>query len=106
MTVRSRLPNRRACEIFEFRCENIKYTASVGRYPDGRVSEIFINNGKAGSSSETNARDAAIIASIALQHGVEVDTIRSSISRASNGRALGPLGAVLDLLENPNGANG
>ena len=108
MQGRDRLAPRRQCENFEFSCQNIRYTASVGRFPDGRVAEIFINNGKAGSSSETNARDAAIVLSIALQHGVAVEDIRQSLSRDSQGRASSPIGTVLDIItgELPDGPHG
>ena len=106
MSDRVRLPNRRACENFEFECQGIRYTASVGRFPDGRVAELFINNGKAGSSSETNARDAAIVLSIALQHGVAIEDIRQSVSRDPRGQATSPIGTVLDLIEEQDGTNG
>ena len=40
----------------------------------------------------------AIVLSFALQHGAAIDAIRRALCRDSQGRALGPLGAALDLL--------
>jgi hypothetical protein len=45
---------------------------------------------------ETNARDAAIILSFALQHGANICKIAKALCRDSKGRALGPIGAALD----------
>jgi hypothetical protein len=71
----------------------------VGRFPnDGRIGELFLVNHKSGNQSDTNARDAAIILSFALQHGADIDAIRKALCRDSAGRALGPVGAALDVL--------
>jgi hypothetical protein len=59
---------------------------------------LFLSNHKAGNQSDTNARDAAILLSFALQHGADINTIRKALCRDSAGRALSPLGAALDLL--------
>jgi hypothetical protein len=37
------------------------------RFPDGRFAEVFLNVAKSGTSIENHARDAAIVASIALR---------------------------------------
>jgi hypothetical protein len=34
----------------------------------------------------------------ALQHGADLDAIRRALGRDSSGRALGPIGAALDIL--------
>jgi hypothetical protein len=52
---RERLPNRRASEIFSFELEGLRFTASVSRFPDGRIGELFVNNHKAGNQ-ETRTR--------------------------------------------------
>lgn len=57
-----------------------------------------MNNHKAGNQSDTNARDAAIILSFAVQHGADVEAIRRALCRDSQGRPLGPIAAALDLL--------
>ena len=99
MPNRKRLPNRRLSENFSFECCGLQYTATIGMAPDGSVSEIFLNNHKRGNQSDTNARDAAVVCSIALQYGVPLDTIREALMRDSSGHASGPLGCCLDILK-------
>jgi hypothetical protein len=98
MTARLRLPNRRASTFFDFTSMNMKFTASISRDADGNVAELFADNHKAGSAVGTLVRDAAIILSFALQHGADVEAIRKALCRDSSGRALGPIGAALDIL--------
>ena len=62
------------------------------------VGEIFLNNYKSNSAADTNARDSAIVCSIALQYGADIETIRKALCRDAHGRASGPLGAALDRL--------
>ena len=95
---RERLPNRRIGETFEFEVAGLRYAATVGRFPDGRIGEIFLNNHKSNSAADTNARDSAIVFSIAVQHGADVETIRRALCRDSHGDASGPLGEVLDCI--------
>jgi len=95
---RERLPNRRASETFQLQCNGLGYLATISRFSDGRLAEIFISNAKAGSHSDAAAKDAAVVASIALQHGVSVDVIRHALLRDSRGRASSPLGCALDLI--------
>ena len=98
MTTRQRLANRRASENFTFELDGLRYTATVSRMEDGRMAELFLNNHKAGNQSDTNARDAAIILSFALQYGADLGTIRDALSRDAAGKATGPVGAALDIL--------
>ena len=98
MSVREKLNNRRASLNFNFVCGNLHYVATVSFFEDGRLAEIFIGNGKAGSGTDTAAKDSAVVASIALQHGVAVDVIRRALLRDARGVASSPLGAALDLL--------
>ena len=93
-----RLPNRRLSEFFEFESMGLRFTASISRHPDGRILELFCDNHKAGSSMGTLVRDSAIMLSCALQHGVDIDAIRSALCRDSAAVALGPIGAALDFL--------
>jgi hypothetical protein len=95
---RERLPNRRQSETFNFECAGLRYTCTFGRFCDGRIAEIFLGNHKTNSSADTNARDSAIVASLALQCGADIETIRKALCRDSHGRASGPLGAALDRL--------
>jgi hypothetical protein len=98
MTARERLPNRRACESRTFELNGLWFSLTVSRFPDGRISELFLNNHKAGNQSDTNARDAAIIFSFAVQYGADADAIRKALCRDGEGRALGPIGQALDLI--------
>jgi hypothetical protein len=98
MTSRQRLPNRRASTTFELECGGLRYTATVGRFADGSVAEIFLNNHKSNSASDANARDAAIVCSLALQNGVPLETIRRALLRDSQGRPSTPLGCALDII--------
>ena len=98
MTARMRLPDRRPCETFQLEVAGLKYTASIGRLPDGRIGELFLTNHKSNSAADTNARDAAITFSIAIQHGADFETIRRALCRDSQGRALGPIAAALDII--------
>jgi hypothetical protein len=95
---RERLPNRRVSETFSFVCNDLKYLATISRFADGRLAEIFISNAKAGSHSDANAKDAAVVCSIALQYGVPVDVIRRALLRDPRGVASSPLGVALDLI--------
>jgi ribonucleoside-diphosphate reductase alpha chain len=99
MTARTRLPNRRACEHINFTCNGLNYTASIGRFPDsGQIAEIFISSCKAGSHSDAVAKDAVVTCSLALQHSVDVNTIRRALLRDARGVASSPLGTVLDII--------
>jgi ribonucleoside-diphosphate reductase alpha chain len=100
MTTRARLPNRRASETVNLECNGLKYACTVSQFPDGRVAEIFLSNHKSGSQADANARDSAVVCSIALQHGVPLDTIRHALLRDARGAASTPLGVALDLIIN------
>jgi hypothetical protein len=96
---RRRLENRRGHELVTFRHDHISFTAGLGRFPDGDLAEIFLNvPGKSGTAIDVVARDAAVLASLALQHGCPADTLRRALMRNVNGTASGALGALLDLL--------
>jgi hypothetical protein len=95
---RQRLPQRRASESFGLECAGLKYTATVSRFDDGRIGEIFLSNTKPSSQSDVNARDASVAASLALQFGCPLETLRRALLRDARGNASSPLGAVLDIL--------
>jgi hypothetical protein len=95
---RNRLPHRRASTTFSFECNSLAYSATVSHYPNGDLAEIFISNSKAGSHSDSAAKDSAVVCSIALQHGIPVDVIRKALLRDPRGKPSSPLGVALDLL--------
>src|ERR1035438_1821364 len=94
---RQRLQNRRPHWLYRFECDGQIYTGGIGRFDDGRIAEIFINGAKVGSTAEANAQDAAIVASLALQHGCPLETLRHALIRT--GGSGGPLATLLDEVE-------
>jgi ribonucleoside-diphosphate reductase alpha chain len=96
--VRRRLPDRREHELIDYEHDGIRYTAGIGRFKDGALAEIFLNTGKHGTTVDTNACDAAVGASLVLQHGCSVDTLRHALTRNSDGSASRPLAHALDLV--------
>jgi hypothetical protein len=103
MAVRSRLPDRRESERFEFVHADIVYMVDVGRYGHGPIGEIFMDACKTGSFIQVYGRDSAILLSLLLQYGCPIDDIRHALTRNPNGSAAGPVGALLDLLAGPHG---
>jgi hypothetical protein len=88
MTERERLANRRRSLPFEY--EGHPYRVTAGRFPDGRLAEIFlVCPGKLGTPLQSNADNAAILTSLLLQHGISAEVIRHSIT--------GPVRIALDL---------
>src|ERR1700688_408791 len=94
---RQQLRNRRPHWLYRFESGGQFYTGGIGRFDDGRVAEIFINGVKVGSAAEANAQDAAIVASLALQHGCPIETIRHALARS--GGSAGPLATLLNEVE-------
>ena len=66
------------------------YRATVSFFAGGAMAEIFIDAAKPGSAIAEYANDAAVLASLLLQHGVAAAEIKHSIS--------GPLATALDLV--------
>jgi hypothetical protein len=64
--------------------------------PPYSVAEVFLTSRKIGSSFEAIARDAAILMSLALQHGCPLDTIRHALTRNADGTAQSLMGRVVD----------
>jgi ribonucleoside-diphosphate reductase alpha chain len=89
-STRRRLPNRRHHVVIEFEHAGFSYTAGIGFFDDAcqHPAEIFLTT-----------RDGAIVASLLLQHGCPVETLRRALTRNGDGTASGPLAHVLDLLQ-------
>jgi hypothetical protein len=98
MSERQRLPNRRQSETYGFEHAGLKYTATASWFADGRLGEIFISNGKSDSQADANAKDAAILASLCLQHCAPLDVICKALLRDSRGQPATPVGMALDML--------
>jgi hypothetical protein len=90
--MRERLPDRRKAELVDFEHNGRKWTATVGRFADGRVAEVFLDTSKGAAIGEL-AADAAIVASLALQSGCALETLRHALQD----RQAGPLGTALAL---------
>jgi hypothetical protein len=105
-TLRDVLPQRRPCDTFgmQFGKQNNEFMVTVGYYKDGRVGEVFIDGAKAGSEMADITRDGAVLLSLALQHGVPLETMRHAITRNANNEASTIVGAVIDrILEQQRG---
>jgi hypothetical protein len=97
---RQRLPNRRSSFTFSFECGPHQYTATVSYFPGtNKLAEIFLGNGRAGSDVDAAAKDSAILASLCLQHSVDLNTIRKALLRDSQDRPSSPLGCALDKID-------
>ena len=94
--IRRTLPQRRAAETFDLRFWNQLFTVTVGFYADGRPGEVFIDSCKTGNDIESIARDAGVLLSLALQHGVSPEIIRHAVTRGASEEPASILGAVID----------
>jgi hypothetical protein len=92
MTERHRLKNRRGSIRFSFEHSGAVYSATLSRFPDGRLAEIFIDATKPTSELAVHVADAAVLASLLLQNGVTAAAICHSIS--------GPLATALAKADN------
>jgi hypothetical protein len=99
MSARQLLPNRRRSEIATFDLDGTRFRATVSRFNDGRLAEVFIDTDKPCSGVSIAARDLGIAASLALQSGCPAATLRKALQRLSDGSPAGPLAAALDLFE-------
>ena len=110
---RARLPNRRPSHSETLEVGGQKVIATVGFDPEtGHPREIFLNAGKEGSLLNSLLADAAVVISIALQHGIPAAALAKSIGRLPAGPvtpadlggpepervAASQIGAALDLV--------
>jgi hypothetical protein len=51
---RRQLPNRRPNETFAFDWLGMNFVATIARFDDGTVGEIFLSNGRVNSSADTS----------------------------------------------------
>ena len=91
-----RLLNRRANETERFDRDGISITMTVGYTPVGTLGEVFLNGCKTGNDIESIARDAGVLLSLALQHGVPPETISHAITRGASEEPASILGAVVN----------
>ena len=112
MTARQRLPNRRPSHTETLEVDGQTFTATVGFDECGRSREVFMVAGKEGSMLNALLADAAVVISIALQHGIPAAALAKSIGRRPAGPVApadlespqpgrvpaSPIGAALDLV--------
>jgi hypothetical protein len=91
---RERLPNRREAELIDLEYAGQRWTASFGRFDDGRLAEIFVHSEKE-SELLVLGQEGAIIASLALQFGCPLEILRHALA----GRDTGPIAHALALVE-------
>jgi hypothetical protein len=99
--MRKHLPNRRLSENVEFERDGARYRMAVGYFPDGGVGEIFLNADRTDSLLDVLVNDAAILVSLALQHGVPLYKLAHAMKRDSSGTASSPIGVALDRITKP-----
>lgn len=96
---RSILPQRRLCLRFDLNYGSIDYAVSVGLGRDMRVAEVFISSHRrVGMEMSAIARDAAVVISLALQHGCALETIAGAVTRDTTGAPSSLAGAVVDAI--------
>ncbi len=110
---RRRLPNRRPSHTETLQVDGQAFTATVGFDPEsGQPRELFLVAGKEGSLLNALLADAAVMISIALQHGVPGEVLARSVGRLPAGPVApveldhvpdqkvpaSPIGAALDLV--------
>jgi len=63
------------------------------------LAEVFLTTAKHGTGLDTNARDAAISASLLMQYGCPAATLQRALTRNADGSPGGALAQALDIFE-------
>ena len=106
MSNRKKLPNRRAAENLTYYWQGNKMEAHLGFYDNGKLGEIFLSAGKAGTGLSVTMIEAAVATSLALQYGCPVDVLLAAMPHDERvvgtrvaGTPDGPVGQLLSQLE-------
>jgi len=102
--IRQRLANRRPSATIE-----VWWTSGAGSYAfsvsvgydvaTGQVLEVFYADGmKEGTDLRHVAQDACVLISLALQHGVSLDTLGKSLASDASGTPASLVGAIVAML--------
>jgi hypothetical protein len=91
-------PPRPLCKFGALPPSACRSRATYSHFADGGVGEIFISNHKAGSHLNACVRDLGVAASLALQFGCSLDTLRRALLRNADGSPATALGAALDII--------
>jgi len=98
MSARERLPDRRPSVSFDFEHDGLRYRVTASHFADGRPAEVFVNNHRYASQADLFVRDAAILASLALQFGAPIGVLCAAVGRNSAGQPTSPIGMALDMI--------
>jgi hypothetical protein len=99
MVDRLRFPNLRAGASFDFSHGGVDYHAIVNWFENASIGEIFLDAGKTGSAADIIADEAAVVFSLARQHGTPLDVLRDALPKLPDGSPAGPLGLALEIAE-------
>ncbi|MBL8930206.1 MAG: vitamin B12-dependent ribonucleotide reductase [Kineosporiaceae bacterium] len=72
--IRKRLPKRRTSQTVSFAVGGAEGYLTSGQYPDGDLGEVFLKFGKQGSTLAGMMDAFSLAVSVALQHGVPLET--------------------------------
>ncbi len=73
------LPRTRPAYTISFEVGGAEGTLTTGEHPDGQLGEIFLRWGKQGSTLSGLTEAFSIVTSLALQHGVPLETITARL---------------------------
>lgn len=92
------LEQRRKAETFDLQFSGNPLTVTIGRHENGTIGEVFIDAHKRGTAVDTMAREAAVLISLALQHGATPDVLLRALPHRP------PVGAVITDIRDHEGA--
>ncbi len=84
-SARTRLPNSRPSHTETLEVAGQTFTGTIGFDDHGRPRELFLTAGKEGSLINAMLADAAVVISVALQHGISAQSLAKSIGRLPEG---------------------
>lgn len=93
---RAVLPHRRQSYRFALDWGAHKFDVTVSLLDSGEAAEVFLSSNKVGSDIQALARDGAILVSLALQHGCELDVMANAVTRDEQGKPSSLIGALID----------
>lgn len=107
MSDRQRLPGRHDARTIKINYRDLSglkvksyatYSTDQHSADQGRVTEVFIVASQPGSAAEAAMRDAGLVLSLALQHGVMLEEVARCLTRNEDGSPAGPVAVVVDAI--------
>jgi len=93
---RMRLPTHRESETFKYEFATFKWYATISRFPNGQIGEIFLATAKTGEMLRIQSTDSAILASLAMQYGCPLNVMLDAMSRNERGEVVSPIAMALE----------